>query len=88
MAGRADWLASRQGTLRPRAVGYLTHGKNGAGWTIGFEYTNQPAGAATGRAVTMDEAGKKVIVQHKDLLLKPLEPRPADPKPEPEPEPE
>ena len=81
MSPRGDWAAFRRGTLRPRAVGYLAEGKDGPdSWTVGFEYADRPAGASNGRAVTMDAAGKKLVVQHKDLRMDILEPCPADPK--------
>lgn len=78
--GRASWLAGRRGTLRPRAVGYLPGGKSTPeGWTVGFEYAARPPGGQLGRAVTMDAAGEALVVQHQDLRLWILLPRPADP---------
>jgi hypothetical protein len=75
---RNDWIAGRHNTLRPRARGYLKRGHNqSSGWLVGFDYF-EPSGRGHGRAVTMDEHGGSLRVEHKDLELKNLMPRPDD----------
>jgi hypothetical protein len=74
---RGEWIARRHNKLRPRALGYMARGKDSKrGWTVGFEPVSPSANAGTGRAVTMDEYGEGLTVQHKDLILKNLKPRP------------
>jgi hypothetical protein len=79
----AQELALRHNTLEPKAYGILPGGKSGPGWTVIFQYSkevrasNKQADAGNsveqrgvGRAVTMDEFGRQLVVQHKDIFLK------------------
>jgi hypothetical protein len=76
-SGREEWVAERHDTLVPRAVGYLRRGKDDkSGWTVGFKYVKPSEDRGAGRAVTMDKHGKRLVVQHKDLVLKNLVRRP------------
>lgn len=74
---RSDWLVSRQrNPLRPRAVGYLDHARNQAdGWTIAFARV-APENPGRGRVVTMDARGGSIRVEHKELILDRVRPRP------------
>ena len=73
-----DWLASRHNTLRPRACGYRKGGRNDpSGWTVGFKRVKPREGHLDiGQAVTMDEHGEDVTVQHMGFFLRNLQPRP------------
>jgi hypothetical protein len=74
--GREDWIARRRNTLRPLALGYFEGARRDpSGWTVGFEYV-EPSDRGLGRAVTMDERGGLLRMQHQDLRLKFLRPRP------------
>ena len=74
---RSEWPGRRHQTLNARAVGYFKGGKNDTnGWTVGFSYAKAPSNPGLGRAVTMDEHGGNLVVQHKDLMLSYLKPRP------------
>jgi hypothetical protein len=74
---KSEWLARRHQTLNASAVGYWKGGKNDPnGWTVGFSFANSPRNSDRGRAVTMDENGGNLVVQHKDLILSHLNPRP------------
>lgn len=65
-----QWAAHRHNTLKPRAVGYLASGKMEApGWTIAFDHAKPANDRESGRAVTMDEFGGQLRVEHKDLWL-------------------
>jgi hypothetical protein len=73
------WLKGRHNTLKPRAVGFSEGARNHPkGWTVGFELV-EPIGdgkRAIGRAVTMDERGHHLRVQHMGFYLDGLKPRP------------
>ena len=74
--GRDTWIDKRFNTIRSKAKGYLTRGKNDpSGWTVGFELI-KPRDSNAGRAVTMDAKGGRVRMQHQDLRLGRLLPRP------------
>lgn len=64
-------LQFRRDTLERKAYSISPHGKNGAGWTIGFRYKN--GDTKTGRAVTMDSDGGNIRVEHVDVFLQKLE---------------
>jgi hypothetical protein len=74
-------LKQRHNTLKPSAVGFLKGARNyPKGWTVGFELV-KPLGDGKeriGRAVTMDERGHHLTVQHMGFYLDGLEPRPRD----------
>ena len=73
---RDTWIDRRFNTIRSKAIGYSKGaGSYFDGWTIGFELTN-PGNRNLGRAVTMDARGGMLRMQHKDLLLDKLLPRP------------
>ena len=75
-SGREEWLAERHNTLRPRARGYLKGSRNDpSGWTVGFELVKPLEDGDFGRAVTMDEHGDHVRMQHMGFNLKVLRPR-------------
>jgi hypothetical protein len=76
-SGRDEWLAERHDTLRPRARGYLKGGRNDPkGWTVGFELVKPLGDERYGLAVTMDEHGENVRLQHMGFNLQVLRPRP------------
>jgi hypothetical protein len=67
---RDRWLATRANTLAPSARGV----RRGAlddpkGWTAGFAYVKPLEDANIGRAVTMDEFGEQVRMQHQGFML-------------------
>jgi hypothetical protein len=72
-------LKERHNTLKPRAIGFREGARNyPKGWTVGFELV-EPIGdgkRAVGRAVTMDERGHHLRVQHMGFYLDGLKPRP------------
>ncbi len=73
---RDTWIDRRFNTIRSKAIGYSKGAKSDFdGWTIGFELTN-PRNRNHGRAVTMDARGGMLRMQHQDLLLDKLLPRP------------
>jgi hypothetical protein len=70
---RDQWPAQRAKTLLPAAKGI----RKGAlddpkGWTVGFAYV-KPLQDKIGRAVTMDDFGERVRMQHQDFMLDVLE---------------
>jgi hypothetical protein len=65
-------LKNRHNTLQRKAFGVLFKGRGGStGWTIVFQFTHD--NTRTGRAVTMDLYGDKLLVEHKDIFLKAVE---------------
>ncbi|MBX9725063.1 MAG: TonB family protein [Candidatus Obscuribacterales bacterium] len=84
----AEERASRHDTLEPKAYGILPGSARGkgsppyAGWTVIFRYSKRAyllneltdkEAHRCGRAVTMDEFGHEIMVQHKDIFLKTLD---------------
>jgi hypothetical protein len=71
---RDQWPAHRANTLLPVAKGIGRGAPNHPkGWTVGFAYVKPLGDSSIGRAVTMDEFGEHVRMQHKDLMLDSLE---------------
>jgi hypothetical protein len=79
----SDERLLRHNTLEPGAYGIFSgcpRGKGSppfAGWTVIFQYSKQARAKdesidqrGVGRAVTMDEFGHDIMVQHKDIFLK------------------
>jgi hypothetical protein len=71
---RDQWPAHRAKTLLPVAKGI----RRGAmidpnGWTVGFAYVKPLRDSSIGRAVTMDEFGEHVRMEHQGLRLDSLE---------------
>lgn len=75
---RRDWLKSRHNSLKSQSVGYRKGSRNDPkGWTVGFAPVKPlDEERPVGRAVTMDARGRRVRVEHMDLYLERLEPRP------------
>ena len=72
-----DWLKQRHNTLSPKALGYRNGGRNDpAGWIVGFALIEPMKNTDIGQAITMDEHGENVIVQHMGFSLSGLKPRP------------
>lgn len=71
-------LKFRRNTLERKAYGFLwgkTRGGRGEkGWTVAFLYKDRDKAKTpeTGRAVTMNEYGKNLRMQHVDIFLKRL----------------
>jgi hypothetical protein len=67
---RTHWIAMRVNTLRPTAQGV----RRGAsydpkGWTVGFAYIEPRKDLNIGRAVTMNEFGEHLKMQHQCFKL-------------------
>ena len=73
----------RHNTLEPKAYGVISRAKSGQGWTVIFQYSMEVRTKygmpernrcidqyEVGRAVTMDEFGHEIHVQHVDIFLK------------------
>jgi hypothetical protein len=61
-----ELLASRRGTLEPRAFGICDHGRSGPGYTVAFRYARaRTPGRA--RAVTMTPDLQGLRVEHADF---------------------
>ena len=73
----------RHNTLEPKAYGVTSRAKSGPGWTVVFQYSTEVRTkygmsdrnkctdqCEVGRAVTMDEFGHEIHVQHVDIFLK------------------
>ena len=74
----AALLKQRHNTLQPRACGYAK-GRRGKklGWTIVFRYSSafhEAQSKSNGRAVTMNEDGSAIRVEHVDAILKAFHP--------------
>jgi hypothetical protein len=67
---RDQWPAHRANTLLPVAKGIRRGAVNDPkGWTVGFAYVKPLRDTSIGRAVTMDEFGEHVRMQHQDFRL-------------------
>jgi hypothetical protein len=80
---QAELLSGRHNSLDPKAYGVNSGNKGGPGWTVIFVHPKQAFAdscsskrskindkADTGRAVTMDEYGNYVVMEHKFFFLK------------------
>ena len=71
-------LKQRHNTLQPRACGYAKKRKGGEpGWAVVFRYASDGRFAQntkTGRAVTMNENGGAIRMEHVDAILKAFHP--------------
>jgi hypothetical protein len=74
-------LRNRYDTLQPKAYGLLNQSRSKGGWTVAFRYNPNNAEyrraipnfegfvKGKGRAVTMDEYGGSLRVEHQDYIL-------------------
>lgn len=70
-----ELLEKRFNSLEPKAYGVLSEGKGSKkGWTVVFRYNKEKVSNEDyenlGRAVIMDEKFEKLLVEHKDFILK------------------
>jgi hypothetical protein len=76
--GAVEWGRYRHDTLQAEAYGYC-HGRRGQrqGWTVIFCYSRDTGRVErpTGRAVTMNEDGSEMRVEHVDIFLDAAEKR-------------
>ncbi len=72
---KSRWAEIRHDLLQPRAYGYLRGRKRGPGWTVVFPYRRDDGGKEqpVGRAVTMNEDGSAIRVEHVDIFLDAVE---------------
>jgi hypothetical protein len=76
--GRDQWIANRHNQLRSRALGYLGPGRyQSSGWLVAFRPV-EPADRGSARGVSMDEHGRRLRMEHKDVNLKLFKPRPVE----------
>jgi hypothetical protein len=73
----ATGMRMRHDSLERRAHGFMRSGRFGGGWTVTFRYRTKPDVirfygdrlSTIGRAVTMDDYGKRMRVEHQDFAL-------------------
>ena len=70
---REFWLKMRHNSLRPLARGVSRDTDRGfEGWVVGFDYVDSRYSGHC-RAVTMDEYGQNLRMEHKDFIAKYLD---------------
>ena len=62
----SEILASRRGTLNPKAYGYH---RSDTGWVVIFRHARLAPGDSSGRAVTVTNTGRVLRVEHQDIML-------------------